>query len=363
MRRRIFTRVRRHQLLISDADRRVIHRPSPRDVERILDGDVDAHLAIIGEEAVESAVTALNRRSVDRRALVRNAALAGTTGIVSFSLPRAAVASSVGGAPTGEGFSTSATFTETDANGGTIGFITPGDYVGSTIQVVAEGAAGGSDVNGAHAGGRGRRVGLNLDRAALVSLVAANFSSSLSVVSNSGEGGTTATGGGGIGGQAVAVLVGSTVVVVAGGGGGAGLSSRGGDADAAGEAFTNAGGGTLTGGQPPSNGTGGASGVAAGSWFSTSTGVSGLSSPTSGTPIRGGFDNKGNGSGGAGYGGGGTGGAAQDQYDGASYPIRATGGGGGGSYVNPTYRVGSATLGYSTRSVTQRCSLTVYFNS
>ena len=64
---------------------------------------------------------------------------------------------------------------------------------------------------------------------------------------------------------------------------------------------------------------------------------------------------------GAGAGGGGTGGQATESAP--TYVARATGGGGGGSYVHPTYRVGTATLGYSSRTILERCSLTVYFNS
>ena len=360
--RRFRTRVLPDRLLVVDTVRRVLHRPSPRDLERLLDGDREAQLGLLGEEAVAAALVALERPAVDRRGLLRSTSLAGTTGIVSVVLPCAAAASSVDGVATGVGFTTSVTFTETDSTGGVLGTFAPSAATGSSVQVVAEGAAGATAVSGGHAPGRGRRVGVNLDRAALVTLTTSLGVAALEIRSSANVNGTTITGGGGDGGQGVALLAGSVALVVAGGGGGAGLDGDGGDADAAAATFTNASGGTLTGGSPPSDGTGGGAGVASGAWFSTGSGEPGRSSPANGTPARGGIDNQGNGAGGGGFGGGGSGGFGTVRLEDSSTVVRATGGGGGGSYVDATNRVGTATLGHSARTALQRCALTIFYD-
>lgn len=350
-----FSIVHAGRLLIRDGERRAVHRVSPRDVERALDGHTDDLVEILGEEAVDVGLSAVRRSPVGRREVLGNTALAGVSGIMTVWLPSSAVASSVGGAPTGEGFAETLTYTETDANAGSLAFLTPSSWIGDTFQVVAEGAAGGSHTNGLHAPGRGRRVGANLDRAALAG-------STLRVSTSGVTSGETVTGGGGNGGQAIALVIGvsgGTALVVAGGGGGSGPDGAGGDADSNAETFTYASG-SLTGGSAASGGTGGAGGSATGTWASVSTSYRGLDSPTDGIPTRGGYEqNSGGGAGGGGYGGGGTGGRANEA---STLTVRATGGGGGGSYVNPTYRVGSATFGYSTRSQSQRCSLTFYYN-
>ena len=239
--------VRAGRLVVVDPCRRAVHRISSRDAERALDGEADGMLGVLGEEVTGVGLAALERDPIGRRRVTEDTALAGLTGIVTMWLPSAASESSVGGAPTGEGFARSVTYTATDADGGTLSVLDPGGWTGDTFQVVAEGAGGGQHTNGVHAPGRGRRVGVNLDRTALAT-------ASLVVVANAHAAGATVAGGGGNGGQAVALrIVDGATLLVAGGGGGAGQDGAGGDADSDAGSVTSANG-SLSGGAAPTGG-------------------------------------------------------------------------------------------------------------
>jgi hypothetical protein len=362
--RRFRATIRRERLLIHDQLGRAVHRLAPEDVVRVLDGDRQDHLEILGEEAVESGVRALERDRIGRRTVVANGALAATAGIVTLWLPGAASAASLDVAAVGTNFDRTLTFTATSGNAGTIGYVTNIDTAsGSFIQIVAEASAGGRATDQIYEPGRGRRIAANYDRAALVA--ADDY---LEVTFSNNFNGSTAPGGDG--GQSIAVMAGDKsaqrIVVMAGAGGGAGTAAPGGDGDAAGGSYTNEAGGVVTGGSPGSGGTGGVSG------FESGDGWSGGTIPTW-DPGRdylfGGIfepagvqtTNQSHGRGGGGYGAGGFGGVGVETTESGNV-ARGGGGGGGGSFVNPAYRVGLVQTGYSTRTIDQRCTVTVYLD-
>ncbi len=363
--RRFRAVIRRDELHVHDLADRAVHRLAPEDVVRVLDGDRQDHIQILGEEAVESGLRALARDRIGRRAVVTNGALAATTGIFTLWLPGSASAASLDVAAEGTDFASSASLTATNSNGGTLGFITLTGYTGSLLQIVVEATAGGRASNMTLDPGRGRRIAANYDLAALKTAA-----SSLEVTYSSNYGGVQSAGGGGDGGQAIAVTTGSSggnaIVVMAGAGGGAGLDSPGGDGDATGGSYTNPDGGIITGGAPGSGGPGGASGTQTGTWVGPAEVIdpSGQSYPGAGEPGRPAGVTPWNleyGSGGGGFGAGGFGARAVENVGGSNV-VQSTGGGGGGSFVNTSYRVGYVLAGYSTRSISERCRVTWYYN-
>ena len=349
--------IRRGQLHIRDAEG--IHRPSPEDAVRMLDGDDIDHVEILGEEAVDAAVRALETDRIGRRTVVTNGALAATTGIFTLWLPGSAMAASLDVAAEGTDFASTSSLTATNSNAATMGFIPIDGYSGSLLQIVVEATSGGLASTLTYDAGRGRRIADNYDLAVLQGVT-----SDLEVRSGSNFNGGTTSEGGGDGGQAVAVMASSSsIVVMAGGGGGAGTDAVGGDADGTGGSYTNPAGGIITGGSPGSDGSGGIGGSASGSWVSGPADgprQSGLDYPGGG-PAGVMTSNLAGGLGGGGYGGGGEGGRGVEFVD-STNVARGAGGGGGGSFVNPAYRVGFVASGFSTRSIPQRCRVTWYFN-
>ncbi len=86
------------ELLVLDPARGRLHRVLPHDARAIADGrDVDHYLRVLGPDALDAVIGALQDRRWDRRRVLTSAAAAAAAGITTTLLPSAVLALSVGG--------------------------------------------------------------------------------------------------------------------------------------------------------------------------------------------------------------------------------------------------------------------------